>query len=27
LRSERQPEDCVAYLIDFIERSQRGVIK
>jgi UDP-N-acetylglucosamine acyltransferase len=27
LRSEGQPEDCVAYLIDFIERSQRGVIK
>jgi UDP-N-acetylglucosamine acyltransferase len=27
LRSEGQPEDCVAYLIAFIERSQRGVIK
>jgi UDP-N-acetylglucosamine acyltransferase len=27
LRSEGQSEDCVAYLIAFIERSQRGVIK
>lgn len=27
LRSEGQQEDCVAYLIAFIERSQRGVIK
>jgi UDP-N-acetylglucosamine acyltransferase len=27
LRSEGQPEDCVAYLMAFIERSQRGVIK
>jgi UDP-N-acetylglucosamine acyltransferase len=27
LRSEGQTEDCVAYLMAFIERSQRGVIK
>jgi UDP-N-acetylglucosamine acyltransferase len=27
LRSEGQPEECVAYLMAFIERSQRGVIK
>jgi UDP-N-acetylglucosamine acyltransferase len=27
LRSEGQPDACVAYLIAFIERSQRGVIK
>ena len=27
LRSEGQADDCVAYLISFIERSQRGVIK
>ena len=27
LRTEGQPDACVAYLISFIERSQRGVIK
>jgi UDP-N-acetylglucosamine acyltransferase len=27
LRAEGQPEECVAYLVAFIERSQRGVIK
>ena len=27
LREEEQPDACVAYLIAFIERSQRGVIK
>ena len=27
LRSEGQTEECVAYLMAFIERSQRGVIK
>jgi UDP-N-acetylglucosamine acyltransferase len=27
LRNEGQPDDCVAYLIEFIARSQRGVIK
>ena len=27
LRAEGEPEECVAYLVAFIERSQRGVIK
>ncbi|HTZ57416.1 MAG TPA: acyl-ACP--UDP-N-acetylglucosamine O-acyltransferase [Acidobacteriaceae bacterium] len=27
LRAEGEPEDCVAYLLSFVERSQRGVIK